>query len=356
MRRLIQLIPSHHLHDAAGSESLVIESLLREAGWQVETYAAEIDEELRGRTRPSEELDGAELDNAVALYHYCAASEMTVRFAELDCPKVIIYHNITPHRFFEPYDPDLVIDCREGRKQLKAITDSVDLAIGHSEFSRLELEGAGFDVTRTVPYLFDAAKLRGRPDAAMMDRLADMPVVLFVGRLVPNKAPGDFIRVAAAYAREDWPPVRFVIAGKRNVIPSYLEEINGLIGETGLGEDRLLLTGEITQEELIACYRCARLFLSLSKHEGFMVPLLESMFFYLPILARADAAVPETLGDAGLLLESADPKEIAGKVFLLLSDESQRAELARRGRRRLARYDLQRWGFVLRVLLEQLLG
>ena len=355
MNRLIQLIPSHHRHDAAGAEVLTIERVLRSAGWEVETYADNIDSELQGHTRHSDQLDDADTDGAVALYHYCAASLMTFRFIELDCPKVLLYHNITPHRFFEPYDPDIATDCREGRRQLRVMTDAADLAIGHSEYSRRELEEAGFDVTRTIPFLFDPASLDVEPDKDMIRRLSGDPIVLFTGRFAPNKAPDDFIRAAAAYAElEHAPPARFVIVGKRRTIPAYSLEVEALIAELGLPEERLLLTDEVSQAELVAAYSSAALFLSLSRHEGFMVPLLEAMHFGVPILALDRAAVPETLGDAGILFNTTDPAEVATIVVEALADGKLQVELAERGRRRLKRYDLEHWGFTLRVLLESL--
>ena len=355
MRRLVQLIPSHHFHDAAGSEVLTIERLMAEAGWRVETYADNIDPELQGRTRPSTELEGADLSDAVIVYHYCAASEMTLRFVEMEGIKVVLYHNITPAEFFEPYDESIATACREGRRQFGLMIDAVDLAIGHSEYSRLELVKGGFDVTRTIPFLFDPARLKIEPDAAMLQRLAGDPVVLFVGRFAPNKATDDFVRTAAAYARlEGAPPARFVIVGKRQTIPAYSREVEALIAEAGLPEERLLITDEVSEEELAAAYRSASLFLSLSRHEGFMVPLLEAMHHGVPIMALQRAAVPETLGEAGVLFDTTDPEKVAGMVAQALSDAELRAELVERGRRRLQRYDLGHWGFVLSVLLESL--
>ena len=355
MKRLIQMIPSHHCHDAAGAEVLTIERLLRDAGWRVETYAGNMDAELEGLTLPADALDTADTNDAVALYHYCAASLMTFRFVELDCPKVLLYHNITPHRFFEPYNEDVATDCREGRKQLSVMLDAVDVAIGHSEFSRRELEQAGFDMTRTIPFLYDPARLEIEPDPAMLERLRGDPVVLFTGRFAPNKAPEDFLRTAAAYgALKGAPPARFVLVGKRRTIKGYYESVEKLISELALPQERLLITDEVSQAELAAAYRSASLFLSLSRHEGFCVPMLECMQMGVPVAALSRAAVPETLGDAGILFDTTEPGEVAGIVAEVLADESIRAELIERGRRRLKRYDLEHWGFAFRVLLESL--
>jgi glycosyltransferase involved in cell wall biosynthesis len=355
VRRLIQLIPSHHRHDAAGAEVVTIERILRAASWRVDTYADNIDSELEGRTLPAEQLDEADTDGAVALYHFCAASPMTFRFAELDCPKVLLYHNITPHEFFEPFNMEVANVCREGREQLRMLVDAVEVAIGDSDFNRLELEVMGFDVTRTIRYLYDPSRLEIEPDKGMLERLQGPPVVLFTGRFAPNKAPEDFIRTAAAYGElEDAPTARFVLVGKRRTIKGYYETVEKLIEELALPRDRLLITDEVSEAELVAAYKSASLFLSLSRHEGFCVPLVEAMQFGIPILALARAAVPETLGDAGLLFDATKPEEVAEMVAGVLSDETLWKEMQQRGRRRLRLFDLEHWGFVFRVLLESL--
>jgi glycosyltransferase involved in cell wall biosynthesis len=354
MKRILQMIPTHHRHDAAGAEVLVIQRRLRERGWQVDNFADHLDPELEGLTAPSSALDGIDTDDALAVYHFCVASPMTYRFIELDCPKVIIFHNVTPGDFFRPYDEGIAWACDEGRRELKLLADHTDLAIAHSEYSRTELAENGFDVTRTIPYLFDAGRYAEPADAAYGKVLGADPLVLFVGRMAPNKAPDDFLRVAAAYHRGGYPRARFVIAGKRHVLPGYTRELDALYAELGLRPEQLLLTDEISQAQLHACYRQASLFLSSSRHEGFMVPLLECFLFGLPVMARAAAAVPETLGEAGFLYDTDDPERIAANVARLLGDEKMRSILRQRGFERLKRYDLERWLFVLHVLLGQL--
>jgi glycosyltransferase involved in cell wall biosynthesis len=356
MKRLIQMISTHHARDAAGAEVLVIERIMREAGWRVETYADNIDDELKGRTRPSSELTNTVAEGAIVLYHHCVYSGMVEQFVDLDCTRVMVYHNITPSHFYAPYDEGVAAACRMGREQLDLLADYVDVAIAHSEYSRQELEEVGFEVTRVIPFLFDPGRLDLEPDAAMMQRLQGPPVIMFLGRMAPNKAPTDFIRVAEAYhtGEVDLPPARFVLAGKKNILPPYTKEIDALVERAGLAPEQLLLTDEVTDAELAACYRSAALFLSMSRHEGFCVPLLEAMHFGVPVMALARAAVPETVGDAGLLFDTIQAPDVAEKVAGLMSDDELRGIYVERGRRRLERYESWRWSFVLRVLLDQL--
>ena len=84
------------------------------------------------------------------------------------------------------------------------------------------------------------------------------------------------------------------------------------------------------------------MFVICSDHEGFCVPLLEAMHHEIPIVAYAEAAVPETLGDAGLLLRTKDACTVATAVARVLTDDALRASLVAAGTRRLADFDLAR--------------
>lgn len=353
MKRIVQMIPSHHARDAAGAEVIYIESLFRSFGWQIETYADNIDEELKGRTRPSSELEISDPRGTIALYHFCVSSDMSYQFRDLPCSRAMIYHNVTPAKFYEPYDAAIAEVCRLGRQQMKDLAPATDLAIAHSEYSRLELESAGYRTTRMIPFLLDRERTGIEPDAEFINKLKGRPNVLFVGRMAPNKKPDDFIRVAKAYFEKDRTPVRFLLAGKRNVLPPFTREIDALLKWADLNEDQLLVTDEVTDAELMACFKAASVFLSMSLHEGFCVPLLESMQLGVPVLARAAAAVPETIGNAGSLFETSDYNTVAELVENLVSDEERRQTLIERGYNRLEHFDPEKWAFVLRVLFER---
>ena len=65
-------------------------------------------------------------------------------------------------------------------------------------------------------------------------------------------------------------------------------------------EDRFIFTGPVPDAELAAYYRASSVYISLSEHEGFCVPLVEAMAMDVPVLAYSAAAVPDTLGGAGV--------------------------------------------------------
>src|SRR5207244_13427211 len=115
--------------------------------------------------------------------------------------------------------------------------------------------------------------------------------------------------------------------------PDVLEYGRGAAGE---------FTGSVTVEQLVAYYRGATAFLTLSDHEGFCVPLLEAMRSDLPVVAHAAGAIPETLGDAGILLETKTPEVVAEQLERVIRDQQLRKELIEKGRRRVGAFSRDR--------------
>ena len=135
------------------------------------------------------------------------------------------------------------------------------------------------------------------PDQLQQLRADGTVNFLSVGRIVPNKAVEDVIRIFYLYHRYINPRSHMFLVGSR-YLPTYDAQIDGLVEALGLSES-VTLTGRVPLSDLKAYYQAAHLYLTTSHHEGFCVPLLESMYFGVPIIARKAAAVPESTGDGG---------------------------------------------------------
>ena len=79
--------------------------------------------------------------------------------------------------------------------------------------------------------------------------------------------------------------------------------------------------------EILAYYRAADLFLCMSEHEGFCVPLVEAMFFGVPIVAYDSTAIASTLGGSGVLVKEKNPVFVGEVMHRVLSDEKLRDQL-----------------------------
>jgi len=309
-----QWVPAAHLGDAVGDNARAIRGVLRRAGHQSDIFALSIDDALAGDVKPWGHADSRAGD--VTILHFAMPSPMTGSLATLPGTRVLCYHNVTPPSFFAPFDPALAALTARGRAELETLVDRVDLALAVSDYNRRELEDLGFDRTGVLPLLVDTTRLTGASPVPALERMLQDGLVniLFVGRLAPNKKIEDHIRLAEQYKRYVDVYYRFIFVGRYDAVPRYYDAIRGLITEFRMLSDRFWFPGPATNAELGAYYRNAHAYVSLSEHEGFCVPLVEAMSMDVPVLAYGAAAVPETLGGAGVCFT---PKDLEWAAELL---------------------------------------
>jgi glycosyltransferase involved in cell wall biosynthesis len=338
--RVDQWLPAAHRGDAIGDEAIRIRDVLRRAGHASQIFALDIDEEAAADVLPFSERSASD----AVILHFALPSPLTPAFAESSAKRVLIYHNITPAEFFRGYDDELARIAAHGRRELASLARSCELALGDSEFNRKELEDLGFERTGVLPILLEFEPYRdAEPGPALARMLEDgRPNFLFVGRVYPNKRFEDLARLAFFYKKYVSEDFRFLLIGKAGRMERYQQSVQALADRWGLRPFEFLFTGHLSFEDLVACYQAADLFVSMSEHEGFAVPLLESMLFEVPILAFAAGAVPDTLGGAGIQFHEKNYEELAEMAHLLSTEEELRAKLAASGRQRLERFAPER--------------
>jgi glycosyltransferase involved in cell wall biosynthesis len=252
---------------------------------------------------------------------------------------VVDHHNITPAAYFEVWEPPVVHGIAWGRRQLRQLADRATIGLADSTFNRGELDQLGFGRTAVAPILFDPAELAHAVDPAEVERLTvDGTVWLFVGRVAPNKCQHDLIKAFAVYRRVYEPDARLRIIG-RSSSDSYLAALHRLVDGLDLGGS-VDIVGGVSDATLGAHYRTADVFVSLSEHEGFLVPPLEAMHHDVPVVAFAAGAVPETVGAAALCLSAKGPGLVAAAVHRVVDDAALRAGLIGAGHVRLGELSL----------------
>jgi glycosyltransferase involved in cell wall biosynthesis len=330
-----QWLAAAHKGDAIGDNARRTRQLLRSLGHEAELFALTIDEDLEGEVRPF--TDPAARRGDVTVLHYALPSPMTAALAGLDHGRVLQYHNVTPAAYFAPYDAGLFRLAVLARRELETLVGHVDLALGVSEFNRKELDALGFSPTGVLPIAVDTARLTGTARRPAIERLLDDELVnfLFVGRIAPNKKIEDHIFFAEHYKRYVDAYYRFIFVGRYDSVPRYYAMIRALISEFQNLQERFIFTGPVPDEELAVYYRHAAVYMSMSEHEGFCAPLVEAMAADVPILAYAAAAVPETLGGAGVQFAPKDLEQAAELAGALVFDEDFRRGVIAGQRRRL---------------------
>ena len=349
-----QWLPAAHRGDAVGDSARRLRDLLRLRGHTADLFALSVDDDLRSDVRPFQ--DTAARRGDITVLHFAVPSPMTDALPQLRGRRVVQYHNITPARFFASYDPEVFRVAALGRQELSTLVDRVDLAMGDSEYNRQELERLGFDRTSVMPILVDTDRIIRAPRQPALDALLDdgLANILFVGRVAPNKMLEDHLRLAEHYKRYVDTDYRFIFVGRTDVVPRYYAMLRALIAEYEMPADRFLFTGPVPEQELATFYRHADVYVSLSEHEGFCVPLLEAMAADVPVLAHGAGAVPETLGGAGICFAPKDLEYAAELLGLLVYDDRLRVEVIAGQRRRLADFSPARVEAALDSMLQTL--
>jgi glycosyltransferase involved in cell wall biosynthesis len=355
--RIHQMTAALVYGDAITNHTLEIDARLKAWGLDSRVYAQNIEPRMRkkGSDVFAYEPFLAEPDDWL-LYHYSVYSPDLGLFERSANHKVVIYHNITPPEFFRGFDQRLEAACQSGRWALSQLR-SCDLALADSDFNRRELVEAGFTAENTsvLPIFLNLDHLEAsRRKERLYRQLSDGRTTsfLFVGRVVPNKGYEDLIKIFYFYHRHIDPHSRLWLVGS-STLPVYENLLKSLISQLNL-ERAVTLVGRVSWAELRTYYEAADLFLCASHHEGFCVPLLESMYFNLPILAYNRTAVPETLGNSGVLFDQLQYAEIAETAHLLVTDADLRQQVIRRQRRRLADLSPDRTEKTLRQILVRL--
>ena len=333
--RINQWVPAAHRGDAIGDSARQTRDMLRRTGHESELYAMTIDDDLRGDVLPFSDRGARTGD--VTILHFALPSAMTEAFATVGGARVLQYHNITPAEFFAPYDAGLFRLAAVGRRELATLVGRVDLALGDSDFNRQELETLGFDRTGVLPIAVNTERITRAPRRPALEKILSDGLIniLFVGRIVPNKRIEDHIRLAELYKRYVDNYYRFIFVGRYDGVPRYYAQVRALLDQYEMLPDRFWFTGAVPDEDLAAFYRWADVYVSLSEHEGFCVPLVEAMAADVPVLAYAAGAVPETLGGAGVLFSPKDLELAAETMGMLVYDRSLRDSVVAGQRRRL---------------------
>ena len=331
-----QWLPTAHWGDAIGDSSRRVRGLLRSLGHQSDIYAMDIDAQLANDVLPFVDAGAGRGD--VTIFHYGIQSPMTAAFAALPKGRVLQYHNITPAEFFAPYDLKISRLVARGREELASLVGSIDVGLADSEYNRCELEALGFGRTGVFPIAVDIDRVQAPARLPALEAMLDDGVdnVLFVGRMVPNKKIEDHIHLAALYSRHVDADCRFIFVGRCDVVPRYYSMVRALALRHGLRRDRIIFTGPVPDEELAIYYQHADVYLSLSEHEGFCVPLVEAMAAGVPVMAYAAAAVPDTLGGAGVQFAPKDLVFAAELLGELTDNDALRADVVAGQNRRLA--------------------
>jgi glycosyltransferase involved in cell wall biosynthesis len=349
--RVDQLVPAFHRGDAIGDEAAHLRQFFRSRGWSSEIYRLTCDRDLERESREFSAFPEPEPEDVVIL-HFAVPSPLTGALRRFSCKKMIIYHNVTAPEFFRGLSEEMVDLTRRGREELRSLAGAVDLSLADSRFNAEELTDLGFKEVHVFPLFVDWAKYEKPMNAFLHKFFRDGRTnILFVGRVAPNKKIEDLVKVVFYYKKYISPLVRLIIVGKTSSLPVYYHSLVRLADDFILKPDDICFTGHVPDEDMFALYRASDVFLSLSEHEGFCLPLVESMIFDLPVIAYNSAAVPDTLEGSGILINEKRVDGVAELVGIVARNRDIREKIVAGQRARLEKLKTKdREAFLLRCL------
>lgn len=333
--RVYQLLPTLSFGDAVGNDTRALRGVIAEMGYETGIFAENIDPRLpRNTALPVKKMPRLSPKD-VLIYHKSTGTDLSFRLEGFSCRKIMIYHNITPPSFFEPYSPDAAALTRYGLEGVRHLKNAVDYCLAVSAFNRQNLREMGYTCPIDIrPILIPFADYAGSPDQRIIRRYTGdgWTNLIFVGRIAPNKCHENVIRTFWHYKKLN-PRSRLFLVGSYTGMETYYERLQTYVKALGLSD--VIFTGHIRFDEILAYYHAADVFVCMSEHEGFCVPLCEAMYFNLPIVAYDTSAIGDTLGGSGILLQNNDPLEAAMVVDRIVRDAPLRIQILEGQRKRL---------------------
>ncbi|MFQ5442943.1 MAG: glycosyltransferase family 4 protein [Thermodesulfobacteriota bacterium] len=342
--RVVIACPAVVEYDAVGNDVIEEYRCLKEEGIEAYIYAEKFDDSS-SHLISEDCLHLLKKKDTVLVYHHAIHWERGLElFKNAACRKVVKYHNITPEHFFLPYSSNIFKNCLLARKQTGELLGAgIDLALFDSHFNALDFLSLGFPPERCrilAPFnrIHEYEKIKS--DISVLERLSDGKVnVLFTGRVAPNKGHRHILYTAYYYKLLFGNNVRFtIVGGKDFLLNGYYRELKELRGSLQI-DDIVEMTGTVSYEELKSYYLASHIFLLMSEHEGFCVPVLEAQYFKLPIIAFASSAVKETAGKNQLIYNSIDYETFASSIHTLYNDPGARMYLADEGHKNFQGYE-----------------
>lgn len=260
--------------------------------------------------------------DAVVLYHFSGYSHIMDHMLKLKVKTVLVYHNVTPPEFFKDTNQEAYEGCLKGLSQIKSNIKKFDFYVGDSEFNKDNLLFYGVKEADVLPIALDLDNLKNKKiNSDILGLYAGKKMILAVGRIAPNKKVEDLLDVFEAYYTYIDANSVLLCVGSEEQSKDYSAALVQKLQRLNC-RGSVIFTGKVADEDLYGYYRRADAFLCMSEHEGFCLPLIEAMFFDVPVIAYNSCAVPYTMGKSGVLVNVKDPQMISEVLDFVLHDKA----------------------------------
>lgn len=337
MSAIHQFVPMLHRDDAVGRHTLRLRDVLVNRGIESRIYVEMVDPDTEAETSLFPRYADEAQRGDVLLYQFATASAIAPWLAERRETLVVNYHNVTPPEYYAAWNNPMA------RHQLRALHERSNLAprtalgIAVSAFNEAELLTAGYRRTAVVPPA--AVAPTSSVGAAQSTKGPGLGARwICVGRVAPNKGI-ELALMALLVTRAHHDPEASLQVVGRPVVPAYSRALERFVDELGIRE-AVTFRGGINDADLVTAMGASDVLIMSSRHEGFGVPVIEAMTMGLPVVANREGALPEIVGDAGVLVDATDPYALADAAARAATDGELRRALVAAGSNRVKELDL----------------
>ena len=335
---IYQVLPGFNTKDAICNEVLLIRDHYRKMGFKSEVFVDVLRSDLEKEFSLRKFKNFHPRSEDIILYHFSVYDRITHSIPHHKGRWILRYHNITPAEFFFRWEYHMSEMLEMGRSLLPHLKDKCVHYIADSEYNKSELLQYGIKNVTVLPLIFPLNEMDG-DDKEWTERLSDgKKNIIFTGRIAPNKKQDDIVKAFNYYHKFINPESRLILAGSYDIENCpYCSYLCNFIKHLDL-EDSVFLPGKINDAKLISLYKTAHLFLSMSEHEGFCIPIVESMKYSVPVLAYNSTAVPYTLGTGGVLFNEKDFPAIAEMMHYMMSNKVLQKQLKENQKEMMKKY------------------
>ncbi|HRU97938.1 MAG TPA: glycosyltransferase family 4 protein [Ruminococcus sp.] len=342
--KIYQIVGTLNFGDAIGNDVIAIKHVIEDMGIKTAIISTAVSDKIKEKDVYTLEKAPKFHDDDIIIYHMGSGNPLNRMTADLNCRKIMIYHNITPYEFFNIDQPAASENCRQGLIDMRTyMKGKFTSYLADSEFNKSNMVDMGYKASEieVIPVIVPFDDYKQAPDEKMVKRLSDgVTNIIFVGRLAPNKKQEDIIRAFAYYKEHVNSNSRLILVGSASQNGAYYPDLVSYVAKLGVQD--VIFPGHISFAEILAIYKTAHVFLCMSEHEGFCVPLLEAMTFDVPIIAYDACAVPETMGGSGIVVDDKDPVFLSKVIDRLVKDENLRNSIISAQRERLKFFEYEK--------------
>lgn len=341
--RIIQIVPTLAYGDAIGNDAMALKRVIAGMGYKTNIYSDSV-------VPPLTKKDGLHIkklpklkEDDIIIYHLSTGSKLNFEVSNYPGRKIVVYHNVTPPHFFKDNDDFIYKINQWALEGVAHLADKTDYCLAVSDFNKQDLEECGYKCPIDVlPILIPFEDYKKTPDQKIVEAYSNDEAtnIVFTGRIAPNKKQEDVIRAFYFYKKYYNLSARLFLVGSYKEEDEYYKKLKEYVWRLGVKD--VYFTGHIKFNQILAYYKIADAFLCMSEHEGFCVPLVEAMFFDVPIIAYNSTAIPSTLGGSGLLLEDKDPLVAAKMLDVLIKDDLLKEKVLKNQQERLKDFEYEK--------------